>query len=67
MSALEPILDSEQFLRIHRSTIVNLDRVGELQPWFRGEQVLVLKDGTKLNVGRVFRDRLSSLLHDNTH
>jgi len=58
MNALEPKLDSEQFVRIHRSTIVNLDRIQELQPWFRGEQVLMLKDGTKLKVGRVFRDRL---------
>ena len=57
MNALEPKLDSEHFVRIHRSTIVNLDRVLEMQPWFRGEQVLVLKDGTRLNVGRAFRGK----------
>jgi len=58
MNALEPKLDPDHFVRIHRSTIVNLDRVREMQPWFRGEQVLVLKDGTRLNVGRAFRGKL---------
>ncbi|HEX9156257.1 MAG TPA: LytTR family DNA-binding domain-containing protein, partial [Nitrospira sp.] len=48
MNALEPRLDPEQFARIHRSSIVNLDRVRELQPLFRGEHVLILKDGTQL-------------------
>jgi two-component system LytT family response regulator len=62
MNALEPRLDRDQFVRIHRSTIVNLDRVKELQPWFRGEQMLVLADGTQLPVGRAFRERLRRLL-----
>jgi two-component system LytT family response regulator len=58
MNALEPKLDPEQFARIHRSAIVNLDRVRELQPLFRGEHVLILKDGTQLSVGRAFRAKL---------
>jgi two-component system LytT family response regulator len=58
MNALEPKLDPEQFARIHRSAIVNLDRVRELQPLFRGENVLILKDGTQLSVGRAFRATL---------
>lgn len=62
MTALERKLHPEQFLRIRRSAIVNLDRVKELQPWFKGEQVLVLTDGTRLTVGRAFRDRLERLL-----
>ncbi len=62
MSVLEPKLDPEQFVRIHRSTIVNLDRVNELLPWFRGEQTLVLNGGTRLTVGRAFRERLQHLL-----
>ena len=66
MTVLEPKLDAVQFVRIHRSTIVNLDRVKELQPWFQGEQVLLLKDGTKLTVGRVFRDRLDKLVNNMT-
>jgi two-component system LytT family response regulator len=58
MNALEPKLDPQQFVRIHRSTIVNLDSVREVQPWFRGEQVLLLKDGTSLAIGRAFRHKI---------
>lgn len=64
MNAIEPKLDPEQFVRIHRSAIVNLDRVKELQPWFHGEQLLVLHDGTKLSVGRAFRNRLQALMQN---
>ena len=64
MNALEPKLDPDQFVRIHRSAIVSLDRVKELQPWFRGEQVLTLKDGTELTVGRAFRNRLQQFLEN---
>lgn len=64
MNGIEAKLDPEQFVRVHRSTIVNLDRVKELQPWFRGELVLVLKDGTELTVGRIFRSRLRQLLEN---
>ena len=62
MNALEPRLDPEQFLRIHRSFIVNLDRIKELHPWFRGGQVLALRDGTELPLGRAFRDRIRQYL-----
>jgi two-component system LytT family response regulator len=58
VSALEGKLDPEQFVRIHRSTIVNLERVRELSAWSRGEQLLALKDGITLHVGRAFRTRL---------
>ncbi len=64
MNALEPKLDPDQFMRIHRSAIVNLDRVKELQPWARGEQILVLRDGTQLTVGRAFRERLRQSIDD---
>jgi DNA-binding LytR/AlgR family response regulator len=46
---LEAQLDSEQFLRISRSAIVNLDRIQELQPTFKGEQVVVLQNGRQLS------------------
>jgi two-component system LytT family response regulator len=62
MTTLEGRLDPDRFLRVRRSAIVNLERVKELQPWFKGEQVLVLTDGTRLTVGRAFRDRLERLL-----
>ena len=56
------MLDGRSFLRIHRSTIVNIDRVKELQPYFHGEYVVVLRDGTKLKLSRGYRDSLSRLL-----
>jgi two-component system LytT family response regulator len=55
---LEAQLDPGRFLRIHRSTIVNLDRVREIQPLFHGEYRVVLHDGTKLTLSRGYRDRL---------
>lgn len=62
MSGLEPKLNPRQFVRIHRGTIVNMDRIKELQPWFSGERVLSLKDGTQLRVGRAFRGRLRRIV-----
>lgn len=58
MNSLEPRLNPAQFVRIHRSSIVNLDHVREMQPLFRGEHVLILKDGTRLRVGRAYRSKL---------
>jgi two-component system LytT family response regulator len=52
-------LNADQFVRIHRSTVVNLDRVQEVTPWFHGEQVVRLKNGTELAVGRAFRRGLT--------
>jgi len=56
---LEVRLDPDRFLRIHRSTIVNLDRVREITPLFHGEYAVVLADGTRLTLSRGYRDRLS--------
>jgi two-component system LytT family response regulator len=64
MNALEPKLDPAQFVRIQRSAIANIDRIKELQPWCRGEQVLVLQDGTRLTLGRAYRSRLERLLQN---
>ena len=62
MNGVETRLDPGQFLRIHRSTIVNLDRVKEMQPWFSGEYVVIMKDGTQLKLSRGYRDRLEERL-----
>ena len=62
MGAMEEKLDPEQFLRIHRSTMVNLERVRELEPYFHGDSVLRLTDGTKLTLSRSYRDRLQARL-----
>jgi two-component system LytT family response regulator len=62
MAELEQELDSARFLRISRSVIVNLDRIQEIQPWFQGDYVLILTDGTKLTSTRGYRDNMRRLL-----
>lgn len=62
MKSLEAQLDPRQFVRIHRSTIVNIERVKELQPFFRGEYVLVLHEGTTLKLSRGYREHLEQML-----
>lgn len=55
LESLTEQLDPEQFVRINRSELVNLDRVREMQPWFHGERRVVLKDGRELVWTRRFR------------
>jgi len=62
MHLLEARLDPRRFVRIHRSSIVNIDRVKELQPFFHGEYHVLLEDGTLLRLSRTHRDRLELLL-----
>lgn len=58
---LEPRLDPRLFLRIHRSTIVNIESIAEVRPLFHGDYDVLLRDGTALPVGRTYRDRLLQL------
>jgi two-component system LytT family response regulator len=62
MNSLEGQLASDKFLRISRSVIVNLDRIKEVQPLFYGDSVVILRDGTKLNLTRNYREKLEALL-----
>lgn len=62
LTSLEERLDPRRFIRIHRSTIVNLDRVKELQPWFHGAYAVVLEDGTELRLSRGRRKELERRL-----
>jgi two-component system LytT family response regulator len=62
MKNMEARLDPSLFVRIHRSAIVNVDRIRELQPWLHGEYVVILQDGTRLSASRVFSDRLDALI-----
>jgi two-component system LytT family response regulator len=62
MNNLEARLDSECFWRIHRSTLVNVDRIRELQPLFHGDYVVILRDGTELTLSRTYRRNLPGLL-----
>jgi two-component system, LytTR family, response regulator len=58
MSTLESRLDPDTFFRIHRSHIVNIERVKELQPWFNGEYVVFLRSGARLTLSRGYREKL---------
>jgi two-component system LytT family response regulator len=62
MSELESQLDPAKFLRVHRSAMVNLDRIRELQPWFRGEYRVILCDGTELTLTKSHREKLEAQL-----
>jgi len=62
MKNMEARLDPKTFVRIHRSAIVNIDRIKELEPWFHGEYIVIMRDGTRLTASRVFSDRLSAAI-----
>ena len=62
MSQIEQRLPASRFLRIHRSTIVNVERIREFQPWFQGDWILVLADGTRLQSGKSYRKRIRELM-----
>jgi two-component system LytT family response regulator len=62
MSELEARLDPARFIRVHRSAIVNLDCIKELQPWFRGDYKVMLNDGTELTLTKSHREKLESRL-----
>ncbi|MCC6243736.1 MAG: response regulator transcription factor [Gemmatimonadaceae bacterium] len=55
LTSLESRLDPSRFVRIHRGTIVDMRAMRELQPWFGGDQIMILLDGTKLRVSRNYR------------
>ena len=62
MGHLESQLDTQQFMRIHRSTIVNVDRIQEMQSSFNGEYVVLLRTGTRLTLSRGYREILQARL-----
>jgi len=62
MKHLETQFDPARFVRIHRSTIVNVERIKELQPYFRGEYVVILHDGTSLKLSRGYKEHLETAL-----
>ena len=62
LRSLEQALDPVQFPRIHRSTIVNVERIRLLRHWFGGDYQVVLRDGTVLKLSRSYRDRLDARL-----
>ena len=62
ITTFERSLDPARFARIHRGTIVNLDRIAELQPWFAGDYLVLLRDGTRLKLTRTYREQLQQRL-----
>ena len=63
LAAIEKQLDPERFARIHRSAIVQLDRIAELHPASHGDVEVVLRRGTRLVLSRTWRDRVQRLFH----
>ena len=64
LSQLETRLDPARFIRIHRSTIINVDRVKELQPLFNGDYRVILRDGTELTLSRNYREKFMGILEN---
>ena len=62
LKKLEKVLDPRKFLRIHRSTIINVSRVKELHSHFHGEYIVILKCGKRLKLSRNYRDNADQLL-----
>jgi len=62
LNELSLLLDPRRFIRIHRSSIVNIDSIVELQPISHGEFELVLKNGHRLRVSRTYRAHLEKRL-----
>jgi two-component system LytT family response regulator len=58
ISRLEVQLPDQRFIRIHRSTIVNIDRIKEMQPLCYGDYAVILLDGTRLTLSRSFRQHV---------
>jgi two-component system LytT family response regulator len=61
MKKMEQHLNPKKFVRVHRSFIVNIDYIKEIQPWFHGDKVIVMENGKELKLSRRFRDRLFKL------
>jgi two-component system LytT family response regulator len=64
ISGLETSLDPALFVRIHRSYLVNLERVTRIEPYAKDSRVAILSNGVKLPVSRAGYARLKSLLDD---
>lgn len=62
LSMLAEELDPTNFARIHRSTIANLERIREIQPWFSGDGMVVLRSGAKLRMSRSYRREVEGRL-----
>jgi two-component system LytT family response regulator len=64
MNSIEAKLDPDKFRRIHRSTVVNIDRIKELHPMFSGDYAVILRNGAELTLSRNYRERLIELFEN---
>ncbi|MGB9428843.1 MAG: LytTR family DNA-binding domain-containing protein [Gammaproteobacteria bacterium] len=62
MNQIEAQLDPAKFVRIHRSTMVRIETIKEIQPLFNGDRVVILHDGVKLTLSRSYRDKARAAL-----
>jgi two-component system LytT family response regulator len=62
MSSMEARLDPATFVRVHRSAIVNRNQIREMQPWFKGDYVIILRKGARIVSGRTYRSTVQRLL-----
>jgi two-component system LytT family response regulator len=62
ISSLEHSLDPSRFVRIHRSTILNVERIDRIEPYTKDRHLAILKDGTRLNISRSGHKRLKEVL-----
>ncbi len=62
MKAIEERLDPARFIRVHRSAILNVDRIATLEPYFHGEYVVTMRDGARVTSSRTHSARLRKLL-----
>ena len=60
---LEARLPAQRFLRIHRSRLVNVDQIEAVEPWGRGDYVLIMKNGQRLVSGKTYREAIRRILH----
>jgi two-component system, LytTR family, response regulator len=63
LTSLAQRLDAARFLRVHRSAIVNRSHIREVQPWFKGDYVIILRNGTRVMTGRSYRSAVQELLN----
>jgi two-component system LytT family response regulator len=62
MNSISQRLDPTRFVRVHRSAIVNRSHVREIQPWFKGDYVIILRDGTRVVSGPSYRSAVQELI-----
>ncbi|MGV3710882.1 MAG: LytR/AlgR family response regulator transcription factor [Gemmatimonas sp.] len=62
LQSMEQSLSPTEFVRVHRGSMVNVARIKEIQPWFNGEYVIIMRDGAQVKTSRGYRGRLEQLI-----